>query len=78
MTTAWALLVRGQLDRAIATNAGGTLLGMLAVLAVPWLLASAARGRWVWCRPKPPWIVAIMVLVVVVTLTDWLVRLLAS
>jgi hypothetical protein len=46
MTTAWAHLVRGQLFDAFRANVGGALSGMLAMATTPWLILSAARGRW--------------------------------
>ena len=41
MTTAWAHLMRGEWLDACRANAGGALLGLLAMVAAPWLLGSA-------------------------------------
>ena len=41
MTTAWAYTVRGRLWSAAEANCGGLLLAVLAIVAVPWLLAGA-------------------------------------
>ena len=78
MTTAWAHLVRGQGVNALRANVGGTLLGMLAFVAVPWLLASAGRG--VWCGASPNGTAAawISTTILVVTLIDWAIRLLSG
>jgi hypothetical protein len=75
MTTSWAHLVRGQGISAVRANAGGAMLGLLALFAVPWSLASGLRGRWMVCRPGylvPPCLAAAVVLV---TLADWALRL---
>ena len=78
MTTAWAHLVRGQLVGALRANVGGTLLGLLAVAAVPWLLASAARGRWLGWVPNSTAVARVAVGIGLVTLIDWGLRLLAG
>ena|SRR5438874_1961928 len=77
MTTAWAYTVRGQLWRAAAANCGGTLLAMLAIGLAPWLLVSAARGRWLGGPPSAKIALTLMACVAGVTLLDWSVRLLA-
>lgn len=78
MTTAWSHALRGQWPSAFRANAGGALLAAWALLAAPWMLASAARGRWI-VRPPAEWMVAAAALVVVgVTLVDWYVRLRAG
>lgn len=77
MTTSWAHFARGQVGGAIRANLGGTLLAMLAVLLVPWLLASAARGRWLGWVPTSTACVWIAGALVTVTLLDWAVRMLA-
>lgn len=75
MTTSWACLVRGKLTDALRANVGGTLLGMLAAASVPWLLVSAARGRWLgWC-PNTAVVAWAASAILLVTLIDWGVRL---
>ncbi len=76
MTTSWSYLVRGQVLSALASNAGGTLLGVIALLAAPWLVISALRGKWFLGIPSEPWVLAALAAFVVVTLADWAVRLL--
>jgi hypothetical protein len=74
MTTSWSCLMRGEWMRALQANAGGFLMGLLAVAASPWLLASAARGRW-WIGCPNEWLIlGTGLLLVVVTLGDWVVR----
>ena len=75
MTTAWAHLVRGQLIAALRANAGGTLLAALAVVSVPWLAVSAARGRWLGLAPRSIAVAWVGSAILLVTLIDWIVRL---
>jgi hypothetical protein len=77
MTTSWAHLMRGQWLDACRANAGGALLGVLAMIAAPWLLGSAFRGKWLIAAPSEraaAWVCAIVLLV---TMTDWAIRVLA-
>jgi hypothetical protein len=78
MTTAWAHLVRGQLIAALRTNAGGTLLGMLAVVSVPWLALSAVCGRWLLWAPSSIAVAWVGSGILLVTLIDWGIRLAAK
>lgn len=78
MTTSWANLVRGRVIAAWKANAGGTLLAMAAIWAAPWLMASAAVGRWVAWTPRSDVAVVVSVLIFVVTLVDWTLRLAAG
>ena len=78
MTTAWANLVRGRLIDALRANVGGTLLGVLDLLAVPWLLLSAARGRWLVWVPNSTAAAWTATLIMIVTLIDWGVRLMTG
>jgi len=78
MTTSWAYLVRGQLPSAVRANVGGTLLGIVAIAAVPWLLTSAIRGRWFGWVPNctvPAWTAVAVALVILI---DWSIRLAAG
>lgn len=75
MTTAWANVVRGRWTAAFRAHVGGTLLCLLDVVAVPWLLVSAMRGRWLGGAVPGvagPWIAVVVALV---TLVEWLWRL---
>jgi hypothetical protein len=78
MTTAWAHLVRGQWIAACRANVGGTLLGLLAIVAVPWLLGSAWRGAWFGVSLNVTAAACISTTVLVVILIEWAIRLLSG
>lgn len=46
MTTSWSYLMRGQLVSAWYANAGGTLLGLIALAYIPAICYYLARGYW--------------------------------
>ncbi len=75
MTTAWAHAVRGQLRLALADNVAGTLLALAAIAAVPWTLVTAGRGSWLLVRWRWSVAVCLVALVLLVSLVDWLLRL---
>ncbi len=75
MTTSWASLVRGDIPAALRANTGGTLLGIAVIVVCPWLLGSAGAGRWIGVRPSSQMAVLIAVVLVIVTLVDWIWRL---
>jgi hypothetical protein len=75
MTTSWAYLLRGHVVPALRANAGGALLALSAAACAPWLLVSGLRGRWLIGRPREGLILAVGLLIVVVTLTQWTLRL---
>ncbi len=75
MTTSWAHLTRGDVPGAVQSNVGGLLLGVIAMLAAPWLLVSALLGRWWFWSPSDCWALSVGGVVVVVTLLDWAWRL---
>ncbi len=74
MTTAWTHLVRGHLFDAFRANVGGALLGLLTLVAAPWLLASAVRERWLGWVPDMNVVAWVLTSIMVVTLIDWGVR----
>ena len=77
MTTSWSHMVRGHVVDSLRANVGGALLAVMALVAAPLLLASALRGRWI-VRPPGEWAaVAITGSVLVVTMIDWTIRMLA-
>jgi hypothetical protein len=75
MTTSWSHAVRGQWLHAIGSNVGGALLAAMAMVAGPWLLVSATRGRWLVGRPGDRTLAVIASAVIVITLFDWVYRL---
>lgn len=54
------------------------MLAALAIVAAPWSLLSALRGRVVGRLPSDGALIATAVVVVVVTLVDWTVRITGS
>lgn len=77
MTTAWACLVRGEPLPALRANVGGTVLAVLAVGGAPWLLASAACGRWRLWVPSDTAVAWAAAAVALLMLVEWMLRLLA-
>lgn len=75
MTTSWSHAVRGHWIAAIRANAGGALLAATAMLAAPWLLLSAVRGRWLFGRPGDRTMAAVACVLIAATLLDWIYRL---
>lgn len=63
---------------ALRTHVGGTILAALAAAAAPWLIASAARGRWLGWEPNSTPAAVVAISIGVVTLVEWGVRLLGS
>jgi hypothetical protein len=75
MTTSWSYFTRGNLLASLAVNSGGTMLALASLVCGPWLLASGLRGRWVGRPPHELVILGICITVVLVIVTDWLLRL---
>jgi hypothetical protein len=75
MTTSWANVVRMRLKDGLRANVGGVLLCVLDAAAVPWLLASAAFGRWFGGRFPGLAATWSAVAVLVITLIQWFWRL---
>jgi hypothetical protein len=67
-------VMHGQIGGAFQANSGGALLGVLAIVAGPWMLVSGMRGRW-WIGSPNEWVVlGIALFVVVTTVCDWAIR----
>jgi len=77
-TTSWAYLVRGRLIEAAQANLGGALLGTLDVIAVPWQLLSALRGRWLGRAPTSTVVAWVATVMFAVMMIEWGVRLIAG
>lgn len=75
MTTSWSHAVRGQWLASLRSNAGGAALAAAAMAIAPWLLASAGLGRWLVRPPSDRTIAVTAVGFIVVTLIDWIYRL---
>jgi len=75
MTTSWAYLVRGDVFDACQANVSGTLLGLLALAAAPWLLVSAWRGTWTGVTPQHNAAAWISGTFLAMMLIEWTIRL---
>jgi hypothetical protein len=75
MTTAFAWLVRGRLDRSWQANPAGCLLALTSAVLIPWLLAGAARGRPIGCRSLETPLIALAVTAAALSLLSWTIRL---
>lgn len=78
MTTAWAYAVRGEATKAVAANAAGAAACGVALLTTPWLLVSAAAGRWIVVQPTARVVLWIGTAALAITLLDWARRLVAN
>lgn len=78
MTTAWANVMHAQPAAAFRANTGGTLLAIVALAAAPWLLLSAALGRWSPVKPNDTYLVLGAGVFVAITLADWAWRMIAA
>ncbi|MEW4453978.1 DUF2752 domain-containing protein [Bremerella sp. JC817] len=74
MTTSWSHLMKGNVWGSLKANSAGCLLGLLSLFLAPWMLSSAIVGRLTVPAPSDAVLITITVLVVAVTLGDWLVR----
>lgn len=71
MTTSWTYLMHAQPWAALQANIGGVLLALPALLAVPWLLLSAALGRDLTRRPgEMIWLLGTLA-IASITLGQW-------
>ncbi|MGY8769287.1 MAG: DUF2752 domain-containing protein [Pirellulales bacterium] len=76
MTTSWSHLMNGNLFGSVQVNSAGCLLGILAVISGPWALVSAIRGTWACGPPSERLLITLTIVVVLVTIVDWLFRIL--
>jgi hypothetical protein len=77
-TTAFARLVRGDAAGALRANAGGTILAVLAALAGPWMLLSAARGRWLGPPLRGEIVGGTAGVILAIMFIQWIIRLCAG
>jgi hypothetical protein len=75
MTTSWSHMMRGHVLSSFRANAGGALLALVALCCGPWLVVSGLRGRWTLVQPHEKVVLTVGVSIIVVTLTDWTLRL---
>jgi hypothetical protein len=74
MTTSWAHTVRGHVITAARTSAGGTLLAIVSMVCGPWFLISGVCGKWLVAPPREGLTLALGLMIVVITLTDWTLK----
>ncbi|WP_158261366.1 MULTISPECIES: DUF2752 domain-containing protein [Pirellulaceae] len=74
MTTSWSHLMKGNVWGSLKANTAGCVLGVIALFLAPWMLSSAVLGRLTVAAPSDAVLITITILVVLVTLGDWLVR----
>lgn len=75
MTTSFAWFARGRFDRSFAANPAGSLLAPACVVLVPWLVASAVRGRPLGFATLEQPLIALVVGTVALSLFSWTIRL---
>jgi hypothetical protein len=76
MTTSWAWFARGDFGRSWVTNPGGFLLAVYVAIMSGWMGISGVMNRWWPVRCEPYLVLALGTIVVVVTLIQWVGRLL--
>jgi hypothetical protein len=75
MTTSFALLMHGDIAGSLGANAVGTLLAICLLVAIPWSLVGAVRGRWLWVRTLEPWLLRAVIVFTALALCRWTVLL---
>lgn len=63
--------MHGSPAAACKTNLGGAVLALVSLAAGPWMLACAAKGRWLAVRPSDRWLALAAMAWMGVTLVDW-------
>ena len=63
---------------AARANAGATGLALLTLLAVPWLLLSAVRGRWFGWKPDSNLAAWVLIGTIAISVVQWGLRLLTE
>lgn len=71
MSSSFALLVRGDVLNSVKANAVGTMLAGFLLLLIPWSLASALRGRWVFIQSLEWVLVRLVVGFMVLMFVRW-------
>lgn len=74
MTTSFAHFTRGHLARAAESNAGGAVLALACAAQIPWCWWSAVRGRLVGVSQPTKSLLGLVIVVVGVSVGDWLLR----
>jgi hypothetical protein len=74
LTTSFAWFVRGDLARSWRANPAGPFAAAVCLCLIPWLSASAARGRPLGVRSAGETLTVVAVVAAVLTVLMWLVR----
>ena len=77
MTTSFALLMKGDLVNSARANWVGTLLAAFCLFGVPWAVASAVRGRYLFIGSLETTSTVVVVVLLVLMFTRWGVVLLS-
>jgi hypothetical protein len=75
MTTSFALVMHGDLAGSLGANPVGTLLAVCLLAAIPWSVAGAVRGRWLWVRTLEPWLLRAVIVFTAFAVARWAVLL---
>ncbi len=75
MTTAFALLVRGDIYNSMRANFAGTALAIMCLLYVPWALVCAVRGKLLWVVSLENTFVKLLVFFLALMLVRWVLLL---
>jgi hypothetical protein len=75
MTTSFALLMHGDVGNSLRANPVGTLLAVCLLAAIPWSLAGAIRGRWLWVRTLEPVLLKGVIVLTTLAVARWVVML---
>ena len=70
--------MHGEFSKAFQASGGGVLLAFLAVVAAPWLMISAIRGRWLGYKPNGKAMAYISTVVIAILFVQWGFRLLGN
>jgi hypothetical protein len=71
MTTAFALLIRGDIGNSLRANAAGTVLGLLTLAFIPWAVISAWRGHLLYIRSIEAALTRLVVGFLILMLVRW-------
>ncbi len=77
-TTSFAHFVRGDWRAAFNANSAAFVCALLATLSIPWLAASAFAGRLAGVVRADWLFIALVALVAVLTLSNWVIRILPA
>ncbi len=77
MTTSWAYALKGDFTNAIQANVGGVLLCFLAAATCPFLMWIGIRGRPLETRWFTQVAMVVLLIAIVISIIEWLIRLAA-